>query len=307
MRNYIDENHKQNEIRLLFKHPLYEGKIIIVVEGMSDVRLFRGILNGEKVRLETIDGKDNLISAMKKLVNEFPDRILAICDADHDHLTGKANERKKHSIYLTDQHDAEVMMLNSPALASLIDEYSSPDNAKELHCNLLKEAFSAAYPVGLLRWINTDESLGLKFKGLNFIQFIDVNRTSVKVDVDTLIDQLLKRSPNKSAIATKSYLITKLNEYQKKKSCKFQVSAGHDLTNIISMVYRQEWASLEKNMDHKKIESSLRIAYSSDHFKDTALFKNLSQYLSGIGVELVQRSSNTHTPKHMHPYTLEAI
>jgi hypothetical protein len=286
MRSYIDENDKKNEIRLLFKHPLYKGKVIIVVEGMSDVRLFRGILNGEKIRLETIDGKGNLISAMKELVGEFPDRILAVCDADHDHLTGKVNEREKYSIYLTDQHDAEVMMLNSPALASLIDEYSSPDNAEELHCNLLEVAFSAAYPLGLLRWVNTDESLGLKFKGLNFNQFIDVNRTSVKVDVDTLIDELLKRSPNKATIATKSHLIARLHDYQERKSCKFQVSAGHDLTNIISIVYRQRWASLELNMDHKKIESSLRIAYSSDNFKDTALFKNLSEYLSGIGVEL---------------------
>jgi len=286
VRNYIDENDKKNEIRLLFRHPFYKDKIIIVVEGQSDVRLFRSVLNNESIKLETIDGKGKLLSAMKDLVGEFPQRILAVCDADHDHLTGVSESLKQYSIYVTDQHDAEIMMLNSPALSSFVHEYSSFNNVDQLNSDLLEKAFDAALPIGLLRWINTEESLNIRFKGLNLNQFVDVDCINISIDIDVLVRELLKRSNNKADKVTKAYLIRKLSEYRDKNGCKTQVCCGHDLTNIIAMVYRQRWASLDMNMDHKKVESALRVGFQKSFFKTTALFKNLSNALTDVGVEL---------------------
>lgn len=279
MRSYVDENDKKNEIRLLFRHPLYKDKVIIVVEGYSDVRLFRGILDYENIKLETIDGKRNLINAMKDLVGEFPRRIMAICDADHDHLSGDAEKRAEYSVFVTDHHDAEIMMLNSPALISFIDEYSSFENREELHSCLLNSAFDAAYTLGLLRWINTEENLTLKFKGLNFNQFVSVEKVRIDLDVDVLINSLLIRSSNKSAIATKDYLLGKIKEYRGRNSCELQVSCGHDLTNIIAIVFRQRWASVEINIDHGKVESALRLGYQKEYFQTTKLFNKVKEFL----------------------------
>jgi hypothetical protein len=286
MRDYIDENDKKNEIRLLFRHPLYRDKIIIVVEGQSDVRLFRNILENENIKLETMDGKQQLLNAMVDLIAEYPKRILAICDADHDHLLECAEDRKKYSIYTTDHHDAEIMILNSPALKSFVHEYSSFDNADSICSGILENSFSAAYTIGLLRWINCKENLNIRFKGLNFNTFIDVDKLDISLNIEFLIDALLIRSSNKSDIVTKDYLIEMLTEYKDKNACKMQVCSGHDVTNIIAIVFRQRWASLDLNMDARKVESSLRVAFHKSYFNDTELFKNISADLKVSGINL---------------------
>lgn len=59
---------------------------------------------------------------------------------------------------------------------------------------------------------------------------------------------------------------------------------GHDVTNLIAMVYRQRWASVEVNMDVKKVESALRLAYRDDDFYQTNLFSSVNNYLERLGV-----------------------
>lgn len=286
MRDCIDENDKKNEIRLLFRHPLYKGKFIIVVEGQSDVKLFRNILENENIKLETMDGKRQLLNVMVDLIVEFPKRILAICDADHDHLLECAEDKKKYSIYTTDHHDAEIMMLDSPALKAFIHEYSSFDNADSICSDILENAFSAAYTIGLLRWINCKENLNIRFNGLRFNQFIDVDKLDISINIECLIGALLIRSKNKSDMVTKDYLIERLTEYKDKNACKMQVCSGHDVTKIIAIVFRQPWASLDLNMNMRKVESSLRVAFHKSYFNDTQLFKNISADLEASGINL---------------------
>ncbi len=85
MRKYIDQVDKKNEIRLLFKHPSYKDKTIIVVEGDSDIKIFRKLIQHANIKIESIDGKKDLVEVMKQLSIEFPEKIFGICDADFDH------------------------------------------------------------------------------------------------------------------------------------------------------------------------------------------------------------------------------
>lgn len=279
MRSYIDENDKKNEIRLLFNHPLYKDKIIIALEGGSDIKLFRSVLSNINIKFEHIDGKSILISAMNELVKEFPKRIAAICDADYDHLGGKSKTLENLCIYVTDHHDAEIMMLCSPALQSFIQEYSAHENIQDLESGVFDAAFGAAYSIGILRWINNEERLNLKFRKLNFNLFVDINCLNVEVNMNVLIDELLKRSANKEAHATKEYLLNKLEEYRSFDACRLQVCCGHDITNIIAIIYRQRWASTELNMDQRKVESSLRLGFQREYFTETDLYKNIIKFI----------------------------
>jgi hypothetical protein len=286
MRNYIDKNDKKNEIRLLFKHPLYKGKIVCIVEGKSDVRLFRKLLNHDNLKVESVDGKKDLVKIMRELSVEFPDQILAVCDADHDHLTGAVSDYENLSVFVTDYHDAEILMINSPSLTTFIHEYTANDKVDYLCGELYDKVLEAAYSIGLLRWINHSEELNLKFKGLNFNEFIDVTNFTINLDIDVLLNSLLQRSKAKLDNVNEELLKNKLEEYKLKDGCKLQVCNGHDLTNIISIVYRNKWASLETNMDKNKVEAALRIGYQNDFFADTQLSKALRGFLSNYGIEL---------------------
>lgn len=284
MRKHIGVNDKKNEIRLLFNHPLYKNKVMVIVEGGSDVRLFRNIMNAKDIQFESIDGKKQLISSMKDLITEFPNKLLAICDADHDHLTGHSEDLIPFSIYITDYHDAEIMMLNSEAMQCFIHEFSNPKNVLGLEDGLFNSALDAAYFVGALRWINADHNLNLNFKGLDFRNFVTISQIDINVDVTALIKELLNRSPRVDVSITEGQMGAMLHDYLQKQECRFQVCCGHDVTNIVAMIYRQKWASIDLNMNMKKVESALRLGYQRALFEQTKLFYSISTRLRELNV-----------------------
>ncbi|MBC6791989.1 DUF4435 domain-containing protein, partial [Acinetobacter baumannii] len=154
MRQYLESTDVINSIKLLLKHPFYSDKLILVVEGTSDIRFFRSIFDYENIKLESIDGKKNLLLAMEELVNSHKGKIISICDADFDHIEDLEHQRNKFDIYLTDYHDSEVMMLKSGSLFSFIDEYSKDEYLLSLKSELLNNVFNASKALGILRYIN---------------------------------------------------------------------------------------------------------------------------------------------------------
>ncbi|MFV5477354.1 hypothetical protein VXQ12_18605 [Acinetobacter baumannii] len=286
MRQYLESTDVINSIKLLLKHPFYSDKLILVVEGTSDIRFFRSIFDYENIKLESIDGKKNLLLAMEELVNSHKGKIISICDADFDHIEDLEHQRNKFDIYLTDYHDSEVMMLKSGSLFSFIDEYSKDEYLLSLKSELLNNVFNASKALGILRYINYKYNMKLSFKKLNFSQFIKVNLLEVELNVETLVDILISRSSNFSQ--SKKEIFDHYYSFLKNDYVDEQINCGHDLTNIIACVFRQKEISLETNMDTKKIETALRLAYQKDFFKNTKLYKNTISIFTNEKVETVQ-------------------
>lgn len=287
MRNYLDSNDKKTEIRLLLQHPSYKNKVIAVVEGNSDYQLFRKLLKHDNIEIEPVDGKKNLVLIMKELVGEFPDKLLGICDADFDHLTSEADDRTPYSVFVTDVHDAEMMMLDSPGLKSFIDEFSSKENVDHLHENAFNNALDAAYHIGLIRYASLKHNLKINFRGLNYSKFVEVNELSVTLDNSELIKMLIERSgPLPDGVNINETIQHVIENDQLKSESRLQACCGHDVTNIIAQIYRQSWASRETNMGFKRVEESLRIAYQPSYFEKTNLYNNIKNKLSDLNIEL---------------------
>lgn len=276
MRQYLEPDDIINSIKLLLKHPFYADKLILVVEGKSDIRLFRSLFNQENIKIESIDGKKQLITSMQKFIESYRNKVLSICDADFDHIEGMEDERLLSDIYLTDFHDAEVMMLKSNSLHSFIDEYSQSDKVLYLKNNLLMKAFNSSKILGILRYINFKNDMKINFKKLNFSQFLSIDPLTVdlNINLEILIDILISRSPKFTS--NKEELFNYYNSYIKNEYDDYQINCGHDLTNIIAYIFRQKEISLETNMDINKVESALRLSYQQDYFKETKLYKNIN-------------------------------
>ncbi|EPU1147445.1 hypothetical protein ACVUMY_004121, partial [Acinetobacter baumannii] len=105
-------------------------------------------------------------------------------------------------------------------------------------------------------------------------------------NVETLVDILISRSPNFSQ--SKKEIFDHYYSFLKNDYVDEQINCGHDLTNIIACVFRQKEISLETNMDTKKIETALRLAYQKDFFKNTKLYKNTISIFTNEKVETVQ-------------------
>lgn len=221
---------------------------------------------------------------MESLVVEFPNRIFAVCDADYSHLNGESDRFEGFSVFLTDYHDAEMMLVNSASLLRYVDEYSRHDAFEYLRENLFRTVMDAAYPVGILRWLNCNEELNLRFEGLNFNHFISVDEMSASIDESKLIEAVMEKSNNRKSHVTVEYLRRSMGELKRREENLLQVNCGHDVTKIISLVYQSRRASVERNMDQRKVESALRIGYGKEEFFCSSLYNKLNEAFSRSGL-----------------------
>ncbi len=285
MKKYLDSSSKTNEIRLLLKHPSYKESLIVVLEGGTDVRLFRSLLSSSSVCFESVNGKVDLINVMRDLKCEDKLPVIAICDADFDHIREITNERELLDIYLTDTHDAETMLVDSPALRSFIDEYTNHDNHSEIVGQLKDSVLSTAYEIGLFRLVNIQENFNLNMKRMNYNSFIDVNKLLIELDVDQFLTHVVSRSASIKDGVDKELILDRYRIEKKSNHSILQVCCGHDIASIIAMVYSQRWVSCVSNVNKDKVESALRIAYTIDHFKETSLFQKLLKATAKYGFE----------------------
>jgi len=79
-------NTKLNEIRLSKNHPSVKGKIFVLLEGKTDIKLFRNIFNPDKTYISQINGKEKLKQALEILHDEGYSTIFGIKDSDFDNL-----------------------------------------------------------------------------------------------------------------------------------------------------------------------------------------------------------------------------
>ncbi len=287
MRQHIKGSFKANEIKMLLNHPSYKNKLFIILEGKTDICLFRSLLKSDCFSIESVDGKRDLIKVIKDIREDDNGCVVGICDADFDHIDNLVHHTEMHGIYLTDTHDAEIMLFNSPSLEAFIDEFSERKSHQELTDNLRTDVLNAAYKIGLLRLINSNEKLNLCWKGLNFNSFISIEKLSISVDMEQLIEDLIKRSPNICEGNSKQSIMDLYNQRNSDKYCQLQICCGHDVSNITAMIYSQRWASNIANINKKQVESSLRVGYTLEYFKCTTLYKKLVNAIEKFGFSLI--------------------
>lgn len=286
MRRYLDAVDKLNEMKLLLNHPSYKNNLLLLLEGETDIRLFRSLLKHERITLDSVDGKLDLINIVESLKSDGYKAVIGICDADFDHILGLSRSREDRGVYITDVHDAEMMMINSSAIQAFIDEYSNHENHQILSVEAKEAAINAACTLGVLRLANAIKRFNLNFKGLNFKSFINIDKLSVSVDLDQLAQILIRRSPSLAEGVTEDVLLNEHRSLVEERHQKAQLCCGHDVTNIIAMIYSQRWAACTSNINSEKVEQALRIGYSFEEFSTTDLYQKITRSIESLGISI---------------------
>ncbi len=285
MRSYLDVVGKSNELKLLLNHPAYKGNILLLLEGETDIRLFRSLFKCNGIKLDSVDGKLDLINVVSLLISDGYSEIVGICDADFDHILGLVDTREVKGVYVTDCHDAEMMMINSSSMQKFIDEYSNHSNYSILAEEAKDSALDAASVLGLLRLANTKRHFNLNFKGLNFKSFVNIDKQLASVDLNQLVQILIKRSPSLLDGVTEDILHMEYSNLAEERHHMAQLCCGHDVTNILAMIYSQRWAACINNVNVDKVEQALRLGYSLNDFKATDLYKKISAAIKLKGID----------------------
>lgn len=110
---------KITALQLAFNTEQNEGKTLVLVEGEDDARLYRKFFTSEGVKIDFMNGKNNVEKALRDI--DFVHAI-GVCDADFIHLEQR-NSPLPH-LFLTDVHDIELLIaFNDSSFRNVFCEY----------------------------------------------------------------------------------------------------------------------------------------------------------------------------------------
>ncbi|MCL2148836.1 MAG: DUF4435 domain-containing protein [Methanomassiliicoccaceae archaeon] len=250
---------------------LHKGPIL-VVEGVTDSRLFGKFVDRDGVRIVTAHSKENVRRSVGEAWGARGDkRVLGILDADLDRLCGK---RHNPPVFVTDKRDMETMIMSTPALDDVLAEYADPGLLaafEERHGKVGDAVARASYPIGLLMLVSSRERLGLCFKNMDYQSFI--NKRTLAIDVRGMIGDVFSQS---SVIgAGKREIADKIAEEEEVLDDPWAAARGHDAVSVLALGLSETFGAYNgKDMKYGQASGALRLAFSLAYFKETELYKD---------------------------------
>lgn len=271
MYRYLSENDIANTVRMMRTN---FGGSIILVEGHSDMRVYRRFFDHNKCRLVLSFGKENALKALLILENDSLKGILAIVDSDFFRI--ESNKPEDDDLFLTDYHDLESMIISSNVLEDILLEFGNSNDIKNYKFNIQDILYESASYLGFFRWISSKskENLRLKFKGINFLNFIDKN--TLMLDIKKLMKEVINNSNqivNKKNIELKILYLKKSN-YDLKEVC-----SGHDLIEILYIGLKYIFGNRKTiSLDLDVFDSAIKLSYNYSYFSQSNLFAELEKW-----------------------------
>ena len=292
MRNSLDKNHYEGEVRL-WKNARKDGTVAVIVEGKSDELFYQKFFD-EHTTFFSVDGFKNVIDVVKSIENDINEAI-GIIDADFRHCTKE--EFHYENIFLTDYHDIEMMMISTNAWNEVVNFHSSKTKLKAFqakHSKLLRDfIIEMAKPLAALRYLNNLKNIGLifktysksKFDYIDYSKFIDQN--DFVINIEHMIGTVENKSQKQNYFKNNPQLIAEFNTILNSNFNLLDFCNGHDILNILSLALKK--AIGKKNISGDELEEFFIVAYQYDDFIKTVLYSNLKNWeLNKTGLILLK-------------------
>lgn len=274
MREYIRHYDVANEISM--RRSVEKGAFV-VVEGITDYRLYGKFVNERNCKLAIAHSKSNVRLTVKEMAKDRGDTMVSgIVDADYDRINGTDITTP---IFGTDTHDMETMIFHSKALEHILWEYGDPDGIRDFEkkrgMGIRETILTACYPIGLLMYLSLRNNYELNFRDMDYHDFIEPS--TLEIDIDRFVTHVHSRSGFSKE--KKKNLLRLLNQEFSKKHDPWQICRGHDMVDILIMGFQHSFGSYNSRaLNHGSMQGSLRLAYSREHFEETGLFQGLDHW-----------------------------
>ena len=266
MREYITPDRIANKIRLLRTQSQYRGSFLIV-EGDTDARLWKNLVDSTKCRVENAYNKKNAVTVLNILEQGNFAGVLAVVDADFDILEGSVS--LSQNLLFTDTHDLETMLLKSPALDKVLLEHGSEDKIKGFAKDIRQTLLESAKVIGYLRWASLKFDYCLKFERLAFNKFVDDRTLALN---ESKLLQTVKNNSQKPRL-DEPEIRANMDSLKTDTQDMWYICCGHDMISILSIALCKALGSCNsKQVDPNVLEINLRLAYESAHFRLTKLY-----------------------------------
>lgn len=269
----------------------------LLVEGPKDTKLYSKFFSADNVSIKEAFGNQRVQDIFNILTDRGFDKKLGIIDSDFRKITG--DEVDIDGIFMTDDHDIEVMIMKTKALNDVVRVFCSQARVQTFErdndISIKDKIFSLGKEVGYLKLANKTFDLGLVFKPkspegnhLKYKNFI-CDKSLEFLGADKMITTANNYSINKSPKIESVEVITeKLNETKETDYKLEQLANGHDLSQILYILMKKVLRSRNRMLqDHNSVEDSLTLAYSLNDFKETDLYKDIQNWTEEREIELL--------------------
>ena len=281
MREFLTTEDICNELSM--ERTVFDGAFLIV-EGITDSRLFGKFVDRGEVNIVIAHSKDNVRGVVKELSGRRRDRkTLGIMDPDLERLRGR---HARPPLFHTDCRDMEMMAIRSNALDDVISEYGDPekvDRFEERFGPIRDALVSSSYPIGLLMFISQERGLNLSFKNLTFNRFI--NPASMALDARQMVSEVLDNS--RSARIGRKELLRVLNDEAEQLDDMWEAARGHDTISILLIGLKRSFGGFNASgLDEGSLGGALRLAFSDECFRSTRLYADTTEWAEEAGIPL---------------------
>lgn len=256
---------------------------IIVVEGVTDARLYGKFIDRDEVSVVIAYSKENVKRSVAELYRRKDRRTLGIIDPDLDRLFGKSYDPP---LFMTDKRDLETMILSTDALDDVLTEYSDPaalERFETEHGDVSDALARASYPIGLLMYVSSRDSLGLCFKDMDYLAFVDTK--SLRTDMRKMVKEVLSLSAYNGT--GRNGLIDSVNAEEEVLDDPWIAARGHDAVSILLIGFHHAFGSYNsRSMTPGQLSGALRLAFSYEDFVKTDVYKRTSEWSSEKGIAL---------------------
>lgn len=256
----------ENEIKLLFNSPALKDKILLIIEGKSDFKIYKSLFDDKNVYLHKNGSCDGLVPLLEHLNLEYMDCCLAIKDADFDNLEGKKYPQLQN-LFLTDFHDIEMMMIDDEAENKICSEFL---DKKEI--DIFKKCINDIIYISYIKWLNISKKLCLCVDVFSRLGDIYDGNTPVKL---SSCKEKLKRVENNVAKCCdfEKNIESFISENQT--SDFLNLTNGHDFCNALAIFIK---AHNGENISGSNLERFIRATYSFEKFKKSKLFAHIKEW-----------------------------
>jgi hypothetical protein len=271
----------------------------ILVEGIKDAKLYRKFVSKQNFRIKESFGCGNLLKAFEILCARGFGQKIGIIDRDfHDILN---THPQIENIFLTDFHDIEVMIFSTKSYDDVLNIYTIPEKIEKFEKKkgqTIKEIIlELSTRIGKLKLADRKFQLGLVFKPdqpdgnqIKYRDFIDDNLSFLgeRKMIESIINYSRNKSENLKDFET---IHKKYTEMEKDIHDPFQLSNGHDISNITFILLKKQLRSTNPMLNNYRcIEDSLILAYDFDYFKTTQLYFDLKKFSEKVKLSLFTRN-----------------
>lgn len=143
---------KSADVFAMVNHDLTYGQYFIMVEGEDDMPFYTKMLPSGSVYLFPMDGHKWMKNVLDDLNPVFPGTLIAVKDADFDHLDNIAPPYPNY--LLTDRHDWEMQTIEPERTHNIAMRYGVDENiAETLHTEIIREIENYSF----VRWASRQE------------------------------------------------------------------------------------------------------------------------------------------------------